>query len=223
MTHFYSRNLRPSSYSRGNDERYSDFLDREEVMRYFSKTRKEMQLTSGSSTKETSCTLVDVYKNLGTLKKHPDNPTGKCDKLAKQVTDVYLVQKHPILERCRNFNKGESKKGGANIHFNADDSSVKMMMNLISSADDFCIVFGRCDYLEKIKEINLESRRNTALVVFTPKVSENVTQPRPRSDAAERVSSCAPIAEGNFSARHHFWRILGMHTARDRQQRETSC
>ena len=29
----------------------------------------------------------------------------------------------------------------------------------------------------------------------------NVSQPRPRPYAAEHVSSCAPIAEGNFSAR----------------------
>ena len=71
-------------------------------------------------------------------------------------------------------------------------------MDLISSANDFCIVFGICDYLGKINEIDFdESRRNTASVVLTPRVSENVTQPRPRPYAAERVSSCAPMAEGN--------------------------
>ena len=58
-------------------------------------------------------------------KKHPDKPKGKWDELAKQVTNVYLAQKHPILERCMNFQKGEMKKGGAKMHFNAADSSEK--------------------------------------------------------------------------------------------------
>ena len=77
----------------------------------------------------------------------------------------------------------------------------KMTVDLLSSANDFCIVFGICDYLGKINEIDFESRRNTALVVLTRRVSENVTQPRPRPYAAENVSSCAPMAEGNFLAR----------------------
>ena len=29
------------------------------------------------------------------FEKYPDDPKGKWDELAKQVTDVYLVQKHP--------------------------------------------------------------------------------------------------------------------------------
>ena len=80
-------------------------------------------------------------------------------------------------ERMYQFPEGELKKGGANMHFNADDSSVKLMMDLIRSANDFCIVFGTRDYLGKIR------------------VSENVTQPRPRLYAVETVSSCAPKAE----------------------------
>ena len=88
------------------------------------------------------------------------------------------------------------------MHFNADVRSLKMMMDLISSANDFCIVFGICDFLGKINEIDFdESRRNTASVLLSPGVSENVTQPRPRPCEAEHVSSCAPIAEGNLSAR----------------------
>ena len=43
----------------------------------------------------------------------PDNPQEKWDELAKQVTDVSLVQKHPILKGFFNFQKGELKKGGA--------------------------------------------------------------------------------------------------------------
>ena len=59
------------------------------------------------------------------------------------------------------------------MHFSASDSSVKMMMmDLISSANDFCIVFGICDHLGKINEIDFESRRNKASVVLAPRVSE---------------------------------------------------
>ena len=36
------------------------------------------------------------------------------------------------------------------MHVDAIDPSVTMMMDLISSANNFCIVFGFCDYLGKI-------------------------------------------------------------------------
>ena len=38
---------------------------------------------------------------------------------------VHFVQEHPILKRCINLQKAELKKGGANMHFHADDSSFK--------------------------------------------------------------------------------------------------
>ena len=87
------------------------------------------------------------------FEKYPDNPKGKWDELAKQVTDVHLVQKHPILKGCINFQKGELKKGGENTHFSARGPSIKMIMDLISSANDFCIVFGICDFPGKLNEI----------------------------------------------------------------------
>ena len=40
------------------------------------------------------------------------------------------------------------------MHSNADESSENMIMDLISSTDDICIVFGICDYLGKINEID---------------------------------------------------------------------
>ena len=46
--------------------------NREEAKRYLCKTRKEMQLSSGRSSPDTSCTLVQVRKRLGTLKKYAD-------------------------------------------------------------------------------------------------------------------------------------------------------
>ena len=45
------------------------------------------------------------------------------------------------------------------MHFSASDPLIKMMIDLISSANDFSIVFGVCDYLGKIGEFDFESRR----------------------------------------------------------------
>ena len=39
------------------------------------------------------------------------------------------------------------------MHFSANDSSIKMMMDLVSSANDFCIVFGICDYPGKLTKL----------------------------------------------------------------------
>ena len=76
---------------------------------------------------------------------------------------------------------------------------VLMMMDLISSANDFCIVFSEfCNYLGKIDEFDLESRRNTASVVCSPRVSETATLSR--HYAADNFSSCAQASEGNFLA-----------------------
>ena len=164
------------------------FLHAERHAAYFGKFNPGCFMYTGPGSEKTS-----------TFEKHPDDPKGILDELATQVTEVYLVQTHPILKGCNNFQRGELKKGGANMRFDADDSSVKMMMDLISSANDFSIIFGICDYLGKIDEIDLESQRNTASVVLTPRVSETVTLSRPRG--ADKFSSCAQTAEGNLSAR----------------------
>ena len=89
------------------------------------------------------------------------------------------------------------KKGGANMHSNADHSSAKLLMGLISSANDYCVVFGTRD-LEKMR-LTLKVKE-TASVALAPRVSENVTQPRPRPHAADHVSSCPPIAGFNLLA-----------------------
>ena len=78
-------------------------------------------------------------------------------------------------------------------------SSAKMMKDLISLANGFCIVLVIRDYLGKINEIDLESRRNTASVVLTPRVSKNVTQSQLYT--ADNFSCCAPTAEENLLAR----------------------
>ena len=154
------------------------------------------------------------------FEKNPDNPQRKWDELAKQVTDVYLEQKHPILKRCIDFHAGELERGGENMHFSAGDSSVRTMTDLISSANDFCVVFRISDGLLKIHEIDFESRPNTASIVLTPRVSETVTLSRPY--AADNFSICASMAEENLSQQeHHLLRMLSMQTARDQRQRET--
>ena len=72
-------------------------------------------------------------------------------------------------------------------------------MDLISSATDICILHGICDYFGKIIEIDLESRRRTASVLLTPRVSE--TASLSRASAADNPSNYAWIAEGDLSAR----------------------
>ena len=102
---------------------------------------------------------------------YADNPKGKWDALARQVIrKYYLIQKRPILKGCRHFNGGELKRGGANMHFGAGDSSEKMIMDLIRSAKHFCILYGTCDYLGKIKQDDLESCQDSASMVLTPRV-----------------------------------------------------
>ena len=61
------------------------------------------------------------------------------------------------------------------MHVSVSDPSKKMMMDLISSANNFCIVFGICGYVGKINEMDFGSRQNAASVVLTPNVSETFT------------------------------------------------
>ena len=44
------------------------------------------------------------------FEKYPGDPKGKWDDLAKQVTEVYLVQKGPILERMHQFPKRRNEE-----------------------------------------------------------------------------------------------------------------
>ena len=91
------------------------------------------------------------------FEKYPDDPKGKLDELANRVTEVYLGQKRPLLKGCIDFQKGELKKGGTNMHFSAGDSAVKKRIDLISSANDFCIVFRNFSvFLERLMRSTLK-------------------------------------------------------------------
>ena len=172
--------------------------NRKEGKRYFDKTRNEMRLASESSSPGTSCTLVQVQKRLGNFEKYPDDPEWNWNELAKQVTDLHLVLKQTIWKGCRHFRKGEPKRGGENMHFIVSEAC-SMMMAHISSASGFFFVFGICDYLGKINEIDLESRRNTASVVLTPRFSETASPSR--ASVADNLADYAWVAKEHFSAR----------------------
>ena len=113
--------------------RYSAFLwkTRKVIVANFGKWKPGFYLYIGPGSEE-------IWK----FAKYPDDPKIKWDELA---TDVFLVQKLPILKGCINFQKGKLKRGGENIHFDASDPSIKMLMDLISPANEFCIVYGMCD------------------------------------------------------------------------------
>ena len=79
-------------------------------MRNFCKALKEMQLTS-ESPRNAACfgkSKPRYFMYIGTgseetwkfaMTAHKESG----NKLAKQVTDVFFVQKHPILKGCRHF------------------------------------------------------------------------------------------------------------------------
>ena len=68
------------------------------------------------------------------FEKYPVDQRGQCDELAKQVTDVFFCTEASNFDQ---FPERRMKKSGENMLFSASDSSVKMMMDLISSANDF--------------------------------------------------------------------------------------
>ena len=112
---------------------------------------------------------------------------------------MYFVQKHPTSKGCNNFRQGELKKGGENMHFDASDPSIKMMMAFISSANDICMLQGICDYLGKRKQDDLESRKDSASIVLVPRVSE--TASLSRASVVDNLTDYARIAEEHLSAR----------------------
>ena len=127
---------------------------------------------SGSSSLDTSCTLVQDRKRLATLKSIQMTQKENCMNWQSMLRNCISYRSIHSWRGCLDFQKGEMKKGVANMHVNADDSSVTMVMDLISSANDICIAFGICDYLGKFNEIDNESRRNSASVVLTPRLGE---------------------------------------------------
>ena len=85
------------------------------------------------------------------------------------------------------------------MHFVASEHSLKMMMDLISSSSGVCIVFGICDYLGLINEIDLERQSHSSSVLLMPRILETLNLSRPF--AVENVSTYVHTAPGNLSVR----------------------
>ena len=107
--------------------------------------------------------------------------------------------KYPILKRCINFQKEILKNVCQNMHFDASDPSTQMTTDFTSSASDMRIVI-ISDFLN---EIDRGSRRNTASVVLTTRIS--VTINLSRRYAADNFSSFASAAERTLLARASYF------------------
>ena len=117
------------------------------------------------------------------------------DKLRKYI----LYKNIQSWKGAETSQERELKWDGANMHFNASEASKKMIMELISSANDICILYGICNYLGKRQTDDLESRQDSTSIVLTPRVSE--TASLSRASAAGNLSDYLRIAEGHLSAR----------------------
>ena len=80
-----------------NDTRNSDFFMGPTSNAQLQQDAERMQPASESSSLGFMY-RVQFLKKPGNLKRHPDN--RKCDELAKQITQVNFVQRHPVLEGC---------------------------------------------------------------------------------------------------------------------------
>ena len=119
--------------------------------------------------------MDNFFNKFGNLTSTQANPKGKWDELA---------QKRPILEGCRNFSKEELKR---RIRIT--------IMDLISSANDMCMLYGFSDYHGKIKQDNVQSRQDSASIVLTPRVSETASLCR----AGHLSARTATVASDLFS------------------------
>ena len=104
------------------------------------------------------------------------------------------------------------------MHFDASDPLKKKMMDLVSSANDVCIVFGICDHLVKVNHIDPQSQRNTVLVVLPPRIPETFNL----FDNMQLKIPPVMLRQGTSQEEHHFLTMLGMQTEEDWRQRDTS-
>ena len=160
-----------------------------------------MQFTAESSSPGTSCTLVQVQRRLGTFRgfamTQKENGMSLRDKSRKQI--LYKKTSSPEWMQ-KTSEKTTSWSGMAkNTHFNAGSVSHTMIVDLISSAKDICMLYGICYFLGRIKQDDLESRQDSASIVLTPRVSENACLSR--ASVAVDLSDYAWLAEGHLSAR----------------------
>ena len=136
--------------------------NRKEVKRYFFKTRKEMQLTSRGWSPDSSCTLVQVRKRHGTLKSIQMTQKENGMKWQSKSRKCILYRSIQSWKDVSISRKENSRKEVQTCISTPMIHLQKMMMYLITSAIDLCFVFGICDYLGKVNEIDIENQRHTA-------------------------------------------------------------
>ena len=156
---------------------------------------------SGSSSLDTSCTLVQDRKRLTTLKSIQMTQKENCMCLAKHVTELYLVQKHLLLRRMCRFPERRNEEKRCKHAFqrrwcicNDDDGSHQFSQRHLYCFRNMWLSW------KALWDRRWKSTK-FGFGCSLLQVSENVTQSRPRPFAAENVWSCAPIAEGNLLAR----------------------
>ena len=99
------------------------------------------------------------------------------------------------------------------MHFSASEPLVQMMMDLISSAKDFCTVFGIYDHLGKINEDDLESLQNTTSVFLKPRIRRpSICLDRMQPE----ISQVMFVQQRRASQQERcLLRLLGMQTVKD--------
>ena len=81
------------------------------------------------------------------------------------------------------------------MHFSASEASEKVIMHLISSANDRCVLYGICDHLGKRNKDELESRQDSASIVHTPRVLSDDAWTAEETSQHERAIALLPVRE----------------------------
>ena len=133
-----------------------------------------------------------MFRKTWNVEKYPDNSKGKWDELVEQVSDVFVVQKHPFFKKDVSISKEENWIEVVKTCTPTHGSHQFSQWHLYSLRN-------MCDCLGKKGKDDVECRQNTASVVLTPRVSETVSPSR--ASAAHNFSDIAWIAGENLSAR----------------------
>ena len=162
--------------------------------------------------------IVPGSENIWNFEKYPDNVKRQMGSTSQTSYECVWCTAAIFRERMYQFSERVLKKDGENMHFDSSDPFKKMMMDLVSSANDICVVFGICDHLGKVNDIDPESQRNTVSVVLPPRIPEtfnlldNMQLKIPPVMLRQR--------KGTSQQEHHFLRMLGIEE--DWRQRDTS-
>ena len=82
------------------------------------------------------------------------------------------------------------------MHFNTGVVSQKILMELISSVNDICILYRIYDYFKQIDQDDLESRQDLASIILTSRVPDSVS--------LSRALVVEDLSDYTWSAEDHF-------------------